>query len=199
MWPSDFAAARDWLQKRLEQGPVEGWREYLPARHEFEQVREAAVLVLLVWRKEGPTVVLTRRSAFLPTHAGQISFPGGKKEALDASPIDTALREASEEIGLEPSSVSVLGTLPRLVTITRFSVVPVVGLIAPPFELVPQPDEVAEIFEVPLVRVMQQDQYLRHVFERDGEHGHYLSLSYQRHFIWGATAAMLRLLSLTLK
>lgn len=200
MWPSDAVAARDWIQQRLEQGPVDGWRQHLPPRHMFPDLREAAVLVPLVWHDEGPTVLLTRRSASLPTHPGQISFPGGKQESQDNGPVDTALREACEEIGLAPDQVSVLGTLPRFVTVTRFSVVPVVGLIEPPLSLQAQPSEVAEIFEVPLARVMQSEQYLQHVFERiDGARGQYLSLCYRRHFIWGATAAMLRLLALTLQ
>jgi 8-oxo-dGTP pyrophosphatase MutT (NUDIX family) len=198
MWPADAAAARDWIRERLEQGPVDGWRQHLPPRHAFADVREAAVLVPLVWHAGAPTVLLTRRSDQLSAHPGQISFPGGKQDAQDANAVDTALREAQEEIGLEPDRVSVLGTLPRFVTVSRFSVVPVVALIEPPLELILQPGEVAEIFEVPLARVMQAENYLHHVFERDGGQGHYLSLSYRRHFIWGTTAAMLRLISLTL-
>ena len=198
MLPSEFATACDWIRSRLEQGPVDGWRQHLPPRHSFDCVREAAVLILLVWHPDAPTVLFTRRSEALSTHPGQVSFPGGKQDASDQSAIDTALREAHEEIGLEPETVTVLGTLPSFVTITRFRIVPVVGIIRPPLALSPHPGEVAEIFEVPLSRVMQQDQYLSHVFEREGVSGHYLSLSYRRYFIWGATAAMLRLLALTL-
>ena len=198
MWPSDPAEAREWIHSRLSSGPADGWRQQLPPRHEFSAVREAAVLIPLVWHDQGPTVLLTRRSDALPTHPGQISFPGGKHDERDNSPMATALREAQDEIGLDPQSVSILGTLPGFVTISRFHVVPVVGLIEPPLALAPQPGEVAEIFEVPLERVMQHEQYLHHVFEREGVSGLYLSLSYQRHFIWGATAAMLRLLALTL-
>jgi 8-oxo-dGTP pyrophosphatase MutT (NUDIX family) len=199
MVPKDRETAAAWIRQCLEQGPHADWRDQLPERHAFAEVREAAVLIPLVWRPDGPTVLLTRRSEGLSAHPGQVSFPGGKQDAVDGSPVDTALREAREEIGLHPSAVSVLGVLPRYVTVTRYSVVPVVGLLDPQTDLRPQPGEVDEIFEVPLLRVLQPEQYLRHVIERNGETGHYLSLSYQRYFIWGATAAMLRLLSLTLQ
>ncbi|TDR82283.1 CoA pyrophosphatase [Paludibacterium purpuratum] len=198
MLPSDGTAASDWIADRLAHGPDDRWREAMPPRLVFDQVCPAAVLIGLVWRSEGPTVLLTRRSDNLPTHPGQVSFPGGKQEAKDSSPIDTALREAEEEIGLDRGLVRVLGTLPRFVTITRFSVVPVVGFLEAPAELTPHPGEVAEIFEVPLAQVLRTDLYQRHAFEHDGIHGYTLSLSWQQHFIWGATAAMLRLLALTL-
>lgn len=198
MWPSDSATAGDWLRDRLARGPDDGWHERLPPRHADDAVRAAAVLVPLVWHADGPTVLLTRRSDSLPTHAGQISFPGGKAEPGDASPIETALREANEEIGLAPTTVSVLGTLPRYVTITGFAVVPVVGLVRPPVSLTAAPGEVAEIFELPLARVLTVDAYQTHDYQRDGFAGQYLSLPYGRYFIWGATAAMLRLLALTL-
>jgi 8-oxo-dGTP pyrophosphatase MutT (NUDIX family) len=199
MLPTDRDAAADWIRHCLQQGPQPGWQEQLPERHAFSEVREAAVLIPLVWRPDGPTILLTRRSDALSAHPGQVSFPGGKQDAVDTSAQATALREAEEEIGLQASVVSVLGVLPRVVTASRFSVVPVVGLIDPQPELMPHPGEVAEIFEVPLSRVMQPEHYLQHVIERNGVAGRYLSLTYRRYFIWGATAAMLRLLSLTLR
>jgi 8-oxo-dGTP pyrophosphatase MutT (NUDIX family) len=197
-WPTDPEAAREWMRTRLASGPVDGWHEYLPPRHAFSDTRAAAVLLLLVWHPQQPTVLFTRRSDGLPTHPGQISFPGGKREAEDVDAVATALREAHEEIGLDPGEVEVLGTLPSMITVTRFQVVPVVGWIQPPLHLVAQAGEVSEIFEVPLSRVIQQDQYLQHVFQREDASGCYLSFCYRRHFIWGATAAMLRLLSLTI-
>ena len=139
--------------------------------------------VPLVWRPDGPGVLLTRRTEGLRHHAGQISFPGGKREPGDVDAVACALREAQEEIALAPHLVRLVGELPPYVTITGFSVTPVVGLLLPPAGLVPQPGEVAEIFELPLDRVL--DVRLRH----------YLSLSYGDHFVWGATAAMLRILA----
>lgn len=198
MLPSEVATAREWIGRRLQQGPLDGWRAELPPGHVFEETCPAAVLIALVWRAEGPTVLLTRRSDDLPTHPGQISFPGGKQETQDRGPIDTALREAEEEIGLAPAAVTVLGCLPRFVTITGFAVTPVVGLIEPPFSVEASPREVADIFEVPLAQVLRGADYRRHAYERDGVRGHYLSISHGEYFIWGATAAMLRLLSLTL-
>jgi 8-oxo-dGTP pyrophosphatase MutT (NUDIX family) len=198
MWPSDAVQARDWIRQRLQQGPVDGWRAQLPPGHAFAETCPAAVLIPLVWHAEGPTVLLTRRSEDLPTHPGQVSFPGGKQEADDAGAEAAALREAWEEIGLDRSTVSVLGHLPRFVTITRFAVTPVVGLVEPPLSVTPSPAEVAEIFEVPLAHVMRADLYRQHAFERDGYRGHFLSISHGEHYIWGATAAMLRLLALTL-
>ncbi|MBV8049493.1 MAG: CoA pyrophosphatase [Paludibacterium sp.] len=198
MLPTNRAAASEWIADRLARGPDDRWHDAMPPRHAFESASPAAVLIGLVWRPEGPTVLLTRRSDDLPTHAGQVSFPGGKQEAQDQGPIDTALREAEEEIGLDRALVRVLGTLPRFVTITRFSVVPVVGMLDAPPVLTPHPGEVAAIFEVPLAHVLRADLYRRHAYERDGVKGFYLSLSWQEHFIWGATAAMLHLLALTL-
>jgi 8-oxo-dGTP pyrophosphatase MutT (NUDIX family) len=198
MLPSDRAAASRWIADRLAHGPDDRWRDAMPPRHVFERACPAAVLICLVWRPEGPTVLLTRRSDNLPTHPGQVSFPGGKQEAQDSGPVDTALREAEEEIGLARAQVAVLGTLPRFVTITRFSVVPVVGMVAEPVVLTPHPGEVAEIFEVPLAHVLRAEQYQRHPYERDGAQSFYLALPWQEYFIWGATAAMLRLLALTL-
>ena len=110
----------------------------------------ASVLFGIVLRENGPSVLLTQRTAHLKDHAGQISFPGGRAEPQDASPADTALRETQEEIGLSPSHIEIFGYLPQYYTGTGFVVTPVVGLLTPPFELQPDPFEVAEIFEVPL-------------------------------------------------
>ena len=110
----------------------------------------AAVLFPIVLRDNGQTVLLTQRTAHLKDHAGQISFPGGRVEAEDESPIHTALRETEEEIGLARKHVEVLGFLPEYRTGTGFRVTPVVALVTPPFELALDPFEVAEAFEVPL-------------------------------------------------
>ena len=108
------------------------------------------------------------------------------------------MREAREEIGLDARHVQLLGTLPDYMTITSYQVTPVVGLLLPPLALTPEPGEVAEIFEVPLALALDVTRYQRHAYQRDGIRGHYLSLTWQQHTIWGATAAMLRLLAAAL-
>ena len=114
----------------------------------------ASVLIPLVARPEGLTMLLTRRTDHLSTHAGQISFPGGRAEEVDSSPVDTALREEQEEIGLARRHVEIIGQLPDYLTGTGYHVTPVVGLLTPPFALTADAGEVAEIFEVPLAHLM---------------------------------------------
>jgi 8-oxo-dGTP pyrophosphatase MutT (NUDIX family) len=158
------------------------------------KLRRAAVLIPLVERPEGVTVLLTLRTDHLSSHAGQISFPGGRAEELDSSPIETALRESEEEIGLHRRHVSILGVLPDYVTGSAYRVAPVVGLVKPPFELTADPNEVAEIFEVPLAWLMNGMHHQRLSFElpeRGGRRSFY-AMPYERFFIWGATAGMLR-------
>src|ERR1700722_5020030 len=150
----------------------------------------AAVLIPVIARSE-PTLLFTQRTAHLPRHSGQISFPGGRREPADLSPVETALRETREETGIEPGLVSIAGFLPRYITGTGFDISPVVGVLAPGFALTPDPREVAEIFEVKLTffldpanaREMSRDLGGRprrvHVFEPDGR------------TIWGITAALL--------
>jgi 8-oxo-dGTP pyrophosphatase MutT (NUDIX family) len=152
----------------------------------------AAVLVPLIKREEGLSVLLTQRTAHLANHAGQISFPGGRVEAEDPDPIGAALRETEEEIGLAPSEVQILGQLDEYVTGTGFKVFPVVGLIHPPLTLVPDPFEVAEIFEVPLAFVLDPSNHQRHSrVMPTGERRYYYAMPFHERFIWGATAAML--------
>ena len=198
MWPSDKTVLAQHLQQQLATGPVTGWQAEIPPPPQLLSPQPAAVLIPLVWSATEPVILLTRRGDSLPTHAGQVSFPGGKLEAQDQGAIDAALREAEEEIGLARSAVTVLGTLPALLTITGFSVVPVVGLIEPPLALIPSPDEVAEIFSLPLACALKPGAYQRQPVERGGRQSHYLVLDYPGYHIWGVTAAMLRMLSLTL-
>ena len=157
---------------------------------------QAAVLVPLVVRNDGLHVLLTRRADHLRDHAGQVSFPGGRSEPEDAGPAATALREASEEVGLPVDRVEVIGQMPTYTTVTHYVVTPVVGLVHPPFELVVDPLEVAEAFEVPLAFLMDPSNHRRHVFHFDGGQRQFLSMPWQgasvEYFIWGATAAMLR-------
>ena len=155
----------------------------------------AAVLLAIVLR-DTPTVLLTERTAHLSTHSGQVAFPGGRADAEDATAADTALREAREEVGLAPEFVEVLGTLPTYVTGSSFIITPVVALVRPDCVLQPNPYEVADLFEVPLAFLLDPSNHRRHVYDRDGIHREWFSMPYQdgakTHFIWGATAGMLR-------
>ena len=154
----------------------------------------ASVLLPLVLRDEGLTLLLTQRTAHLTDHAGQISFPGGRAEPVDVSPIDTALRETEEEVGLDRQHIEVLGTLPEYFTGTGYLVTPVVALIHPPFSLRPDPGEVAEVFEVPLTFLMDGLNHQRRSAEFPNGRGRrsFYAMPYERFFIWGATAGMLR-------
>ncbi len=152
----------------------------------------AAVLVPLVDRPGGLTVLLTRRTAHLDHHAGQISFPGGRIEEGDADPVAAALRETHEEIGLDANRIEVLGRIDGYVTISNFAVVPVVAIVHPPFELRPDPFEVDEAFEVPLAFILDPANHQRHFREGpDGKRRYFYALPYGPYYIWGATAAML--------
>ena len=152
----------------------------------------AAVLVPIVLRDSGPTVLFTHRAAHLKDHAGQISFPGGSAEALDASPVATALRETEEEIGLARRHVETIGRLPDYPTITGFQVTPIVALVTPPFELALDEFEVAEVFEVSLAFLMDPSHHQRRTVQLVDGSRTFTAMPYGRHFIWGATAAMLR-------
>lgn len=151
----------------------------------------AAVLIPIVDRPSGLTVLLTQRTAHLRDHAGQVSFPGGRCEPADASSVATALRESHEEVGIEPDQVEVLGTLPVYFTSTGFRVTPVVGLVTPPLNLRLDDFEVAEVFEPPLGFLLDPINYQRHPIERDGVLHTYWAVPWQGYFIWGATAGML--------
>jgi 8-oxo-dGTP pyrophosphatase MutT (NUDIX family) len=161
----------------------------------------ASVLVPLVAHPQGVTVLLTRRTDHLRDHAGQISFPGGRAEEIDADAVHTALREAEEEVGLSPDHVEVIGSLPVYITVTGFHVTPVVALVRPGFTLAIDSFEVAEAFEVPLAFLMNPANHRHHEFEFGGERRRFLSMPWQaadatgqprEYFVWGATAAMLR-------
>ena len=157
--------------------------------------RPAAVLCGLVPRGEGLNVVLTRRTGHLARHAGQIAFPGGRVDAGDETHLDAALREAEEEIGLSPGQVSVIGTLDQYLTSTGFRVTPFVGAIDPGWHPVPDPNEVEEVFEVPLDFLMDPANRHRHAHDRSGTTRYYYAMPWGRHYIWGATAGMLKGLS----
>lgn len=153
--------------------------------------RPASVLVPIVQRPRELMVLLTRRTAHLKSHSGQIAFPGGRAEPHDASPEATALREAQEEIGLAPRHVEVLGKLSDYHTRTDFRVTPVVALVAPQFELRLDAHEVDEAFEVPLSFLLDPAHHERHWREFQGRRVGYFAIPYRDYYIWGATAAML--------
>ncbi len=185
------------LRARFAQPPV--WTPEVSNEEWFrraggeEHFTPAAVLIALVQHDHGTTVLLTRRTAHLREHAGQISFPGGRTEPTDASPSATALRETEEEVGLTADDIEVVGTLPDFHTGTGFRVVPVVALVAPGFTLRPDPFEVDEVFEVPADFLMNPAHHQAHVVELpDGRRRHYYSMPWADYFIWGATAGMLR-------
>ena len=151
----------------------------------------AAVLVPIVDRRGDPTVLLTRRTEHLKDHAGQISFPGGRVDPGDADAEAAALREASEEVGLDASAVRLVGRLDTYVTRTGFEVTPVVGLVSPPFALRLDDFEVAEAFEVPLAFILDHGSRRTHSRVYDGRQRFFYAYPYGDHFIWGATAGML--------
>jgi 8-oxo-dGTP pyrophosphatase MutT (NUDIX family) len=151
----------------------------------------AAVLFPIVLRETAPTVLLTQRTAHLKDHAGQISFPGGRIEPEDTSERHAALRETEEEVGLSPTAVEVVGYLPEYLTSTGFRVVPVVGFVTPPFDLRPDPFEVAEVFEVPLSFLLDPANHQQHEIHWRGKLRQYYAMPYGDYFIWGATAGMI--------
>ena len=151
----------------------------------------AAVLVPLVERDGGLSVLLTKRTDHLHDHAGQISFPGGRREPGDASPVHTALREAREEVGLDASFVQVAGCLGEYETGSGYRVTPVVSFVSPGFHLEIDTFEVAEAFEVPLDFILDASNHHTESMMWRGERRCYHVIEYQTRYIWGATAAML--------
>lgn len=157
-------------------------------------VKPAAVLAPIVRRPEGYTLLLTQRTDAMPTHAGQIAFPGGRLQPEDDGPVAGALREAFEETGLEPRFVEPVGALDPYRTVTGFTVAPIVALVEPDFTLAPDPREVAEVFEAPMAFLMNPAHHERH--ERDWQGGRRACyvMPWSNRFIWGATAAMIKML-----
>ena len=195
-------AQRAWLAERLAlpvptsaRGLSDGFR--LPGRE--GSLTPAAVLVPVVNRPDGLTVLFTQRSESLPDHPGQISFPGGRVDPEDADEVAAALREAREEVGLPSSNVTVLGRLATYETVTGYFVTPVVGWVEPPFPVVPDPVEVADVFEVPLAFLLEPANMQRHFRMIGTLRRDYFAIPYAERYIWGATAAMLVILERTLR
>jgi 8-oxo-dGTP pyrophosphatase MutT (NUDIX family) len=164
---------------------------HIIALQEGARVTDAAVLVPLVNRADGLRLLFTQRTAHLDDHAGQISFPGGRVEASDASREETALRETEEEVGVARGSVTVLGRLPEYAIPSGFRITPVVGWIEPPLTVTPDPFEVADVFEAPLAYFLVPSHYERREYRFRGRHRHYMAVPYEGRYIWGATAGML--------
>lgn len=154
----------------------------------------AAVLAAVIEAETGPELILTRRRDDLVQHAGQVAFPGGAMDAEDATPEHAALREAEEEVGLPRTQVRVLGRLPRYPTTSGYLVTPVVGHVDKPVQLVASPDEVADIFTLPLTVLTDRDRWQQKTFDSNGVPLPYWELHWAGQRIWGATAGMLQLL-----
>ncbi|QPM91452.1 CoA pyrophosphatase [Pseudooceanicola algae] len=159
------------------------------------KLRPAGVLCALMEQDGDLRVILTVRSSALKHHPGQIAFPGGKQDPVDADPTAAALREAQEEIGLDPDNVEVLGTLSTHETVTGFSVLPVVGRVRRPFIPRPEPGEVAEVFTVPLSHLLTPENYTVQSRRWRGSDRQYFTVPWGPYYIWGATARMLRVLA----
>jgi 8-oxo-dGTP pyrophosphatase MutT (NUDIX family) len=185
-----------WIRQRFEHPPkwqpeISGEHSLFPADKNFT---DASVLIALVERESGLNLLFTRRTDHLEQHPGQISFPGGRVDEEDRSAIETALREAEEEIGLKKEQVDVLGILPDYFTATGYRVTPVVAFVTSLPELEFNVHEVAEIFEVPLNFLMDGRIHQRRsgVFLNQSVRRTFYAMPYQNYFIWGATAGMLR-------
>lgn len=189
-WGSGMARA-----ERVERGD----HDLNPGMQPPRVLKPAAVLVPIVERDDGMTILLTQRTDHLNDHAGQISFPGGRVEETDADVEAAALREAEEEVGLPPDRVDIVGRLDIYVTRTAYEVTPIVGIVQPPFPVTPDPFEVAEVFEVPLSFIVDPENHQKGQRVHNGVQRQFYVLPYEDRFIWGATAGMLVNLSEVLR
>jgi 8-oxo-dGTP pyrophosphatase MutT (NUDIX family) len=151
----------------------------------------ASVLIPLVLRPTGITVLLTQRTAHLNDHAGQVSFPGGRRDDADADAVATALREANEEVGLDHAQIEVISVMPEYWTSSGFRITPVVALVTPPLNLKLDDFEVADVFEPPLAFLLDPANWRRDSLEREGQRREYWAMPWQGRYIWGVTAGML--------
>jgi 8-oxo-dGTP pyrophosphatase MutT (NUDIX family) len=189
------------VERRLAEAPAPGLRrsadtprgdhDLNPDMLPEESLVAAAVLVPIVAHDEGLSLLLTLRTAHLSAHGGQISFPGGRADPVDADESATALREAEEEIGLGRAKVRPIGRLDTYVTRTGFRIYPLVGLLTPPLDLKPDPHEVAEVFEVPLDFVIDPANRRRDSRVYQGRQRFFWAIAYDNRYIWGATAGMI--------
>ncbi len=194
---------RDWIASHLD--PFDAAAPSREPRSDFDlnpmmnqgqpiEVRPAAVLVGLVERRDGLSVLLTRRSDNLRSHTGQVAFPGGRLDPGETV-WEAALREAEEEVGLDRAHVNLAGLSTPYRTGTGFLVTPVVGFVPPDLPLSPNPDEVADVFETPFGFLMDPANYERRHYDMpDGQRRHFYAMTWENQLIWGATAGMLRAL-----
>ncbi|MBU3567262.1 CoA pyrophosphatase [Polynucleobacter alcilacus] len=166
--------------------------DIIAKRQAVGKVTKAAVLIPLLLKEDGLWVLLTQRTNHLRDHAGQISFPGGRMDPEDQSTNDTALRESEEEIGLDRNRVEIIGHLPEYLTVSGYSVTPVVGLVQAQAEYVLDEFEVADVFEVPLSFLLDPANHQVRLWQSEQGGRRFYSMPYENRFIWGATAGMLR-------
>jgi len=166
--------------------------DIIAKRQSAGKTTKAAVLIPLLMKEDGLRVLLTQRTNHLHDHAGQISFPGGRMDSGDQSPYDTALRESKEEIGLDPNRVEIIGHLPEYLTVSGYSVTPVVGLVQAQAEYVLDEFEVADIFEVPLSFLLDPSNHQVRLWQSEQGGRRFYAMPYGDRFIWGATAGLLR-------
>ncbi len=190
-----LSAARDITSKS---GGLRGDHDLNPDLAHFPEpaggFRPAGVLVGIVDREPGPTVILTLRASDMPTHAGQVAFPGGRVDEGDASVVATALREAHEEIGLDPDLVTPIGLLAPYESRTGFRIVPVLSVVSERMVLQADEREVADVFEVPLEFLMTEANHELHSREWQGRQRHFYAMPYGERYIWGVTAGILRIM-----
>jgi 8-oxo-dGTP pyrophosphatase MutT (NUDIX family) len=187
-WRNRLLEAVSPLESGVRNLEITGYRP--PQGQDYRPGKTAAVLVPFLDLHE-PELILTRRADHLPQHAGQVSFPGGAAEDNDRSAVQTALREAQEEIGLAPELARPIGFLDRMDTISDYRVLPVVALVTPPVTWVPDQREVAEVFTVPASVILDRQRFREQQVVRDGQVYTIWSMQWESYLIWGATAAML--------
>ncbi|WDU59989.1 CoA pyrophosphatase [Pseudemcibacter aquimaris] len=187
------AEARAWL--RPDQGDASLYRPDPKVRDEFEPnqlpLKVSAVLMPIVERNNQYSVILTKRAEHLSSHSGQVSFPGGKSDEEDEHAMATALREAKEEINLPYENVDVIGAMEDYETVTGYNVSPVVGFVDPDFKVIPEKNEVDDVFEVPLDFILDPANHKIESLHWKGAERHYYVFPHDKYKIWGATAAML--------
>lgn len=178
----------------LDADPVRGDFDPMPRMNADETYTSAAVLAPIVRRATGLTVLLTLRSSSMPSHAGQVSFPGGRVQAEDAGPVATALRETFEETGIDPVFITPVGGFGMYRTGTNYIITPVVGFVEPGFTLNPDPREVDDVFETPLAFLMDAANHELHARDFQGVRREYYAMPWEGRYIWGVTAGMIKLL-----
>jgi len=187
-----FTQEKQWQAEVTDENRAALAREGSVRAGRGNELTPAAVLIPLIMHENELKILLTQRTAHLHDHPGQISFPGGRSDPQDTSAIDTALREAEEEIGLPSNRVEVLGSLPHYLTITGYQVTPVVSLVDAGHKYEPDEFEVADIFEVPMAYLMNPHHHEQRMWESPQGYRRFYAMPYENKFIWGATAGMLR-------